>query len=89
MHVLPHTPPEKLIILDGGSSAGKTSVAREFQELAPEGWMHPGNGAFWCALPLASSTCSDLNEIFTGYEVWTVGPLPAPPSSRPAATSRP
>jgi chloramphenicol 3-O phosphotransferase len=41
----------KLIVLNGGSSAGKSSVALEFQELAHQSWMHLGIDAFWGALP--------------------------------------
>ena len=54
----------KLIILNGGSSAGKTSVAREFQELAPESWMHLGIDSFWGALPLSQF---DLQQVRPEY----------------------
>jgi chloramphenicol 3-O phosphotransferase len=54
----------KLIILNGGSSAGKTSIAREFQELAPESWLHLGIDAFWGALPLSQF---DLQQVRPEY----------------------
>jgi chloramphenicol 3-O phosphotransferase len=41
----------KLIVLNGSSSAGKSSVAMEFQELASECWMLLGIDVFWCAIP--------------------------------------
>jgi chloramphenicol 3-O phosphotransferase len=41
----------KLIVLNGGSSAGKSSIALEFQEIASEPWMHLGIDVFWCAIP--------------------------------------
>nr|WP_234712962.1 hypothetical protein [Mycolicibacterium komanii]CRL76981.1 putative O-phosphotransferase [Mycolicibacterium komanii] len=43
--------PGNLIVLNGGSSAGKSSIALEFQEIAFEPWMHLGIDMFWCALP--------------------------------------
>ncbi|REO54295.1 phosphotransferase-like protein, partial [Mycobacterium tuberculosis] len=44
-------PEGKLILLNGGSSAGKTSLALAFQDLAAECWMHIGIDLFWFALP--------------------------------------
>jgi chloramphenicol 3-O phosphotransferase len=41
----------RLIIVNGGSSAGKTSLAEAFQDLAPDTWMLLGIDVFWLALP--------------------------------------
>lgn len=57
----------KLIILNGGSSAGKTSLAMAFQDLAAECWMHLGIDLFWFALPPAQL---DLNRVRPEYYTW-------------------
>lgn len=57
----------KLIVLNGGSSAGKSSVALEFQELASECWMHLGIDAFWGALPHSQL---DLQQVRPEYYTW-------------------
>jgi chloramphenicol 3-O phosphotransferase len=43
-------PSAGLIILNGGSSAGKTSLGRAMQDLLPECHMLLGIDAFWLAL---------------------------------------
>ena len=43
-----------LILLNGGSSAGKTTLARAFQDLDPACWMLLGIDLFWGALPPSS-----------------------------------
>ncbi|ETW22607.1 membrane protein [Mycobacterium gastri 'Wayne'] len=57
----------KLIILNGGSSAGKTSLALAFQDLAAECWMHLGIDLFWFALPPAQL---DLDRVRPEYYTW-------------------
>lgn len=57
----------KLIVLNGGSSAGKSSVALEFQELASECWLHLGIDAFWGALPHSQL---DLQQVRPEYYTW-------------------
>ncbi|MCV6987127.1 hypothetical protein H7H78_17425 [Mycobacterium shinjukuense] len=57
----------KLIILNGGSSAGKTSVAQAFQDLAAECWMHIGIDLFWFALPPEQL---DLARVRPEYYTW-------------------
>ncbi|OSC36598.1 phosphotransferase-like protein [Mycobacterium decipiens] len=57
----------KLIILNGGSSAGKTSLALAFQDLAAECWMHLGIDAFWLALPPKQL---DLARVRPEYYTW-------------------
>ncbi|CAM4341153.1 Chloramphenicol 3-O phosphotransferase [Mycobacterium basiliense] len=57
----------KLIILNGGSSAGKTSLALAFQDLATECWMHLGIDLFWLALPPKQL---DLARVWPEYYTW-------------------
>jgi chloramphenicol 3-O phosphotransferase len=57
----------KLIILNGGSSAGKTSLACAFQDLAAECWMHLGIDLFWFALPPEQL---DLARVRPEYYTW-------------------
>lgn len=57
----------KLIILNGGSSAGKTSLACAFQDLAPDCWIHLGIDVFWLALPPEQL---DLARVRPEYYAW-------------------
>ena len=59
--------PGKLIVLNGGSSAGKTSLAQAFQDVADECWMHLGIDVFWLALPPGQL---DLARVRPGYYTW-------------------
>jgi chloramphenicol 3-O phosphotransferase len=59
----------KLIVLNGGSSSGKTSVARAFQELTPECWMHLGIDLFWYGIPQSQL---DLQHVRPEYYTWDV-----------------
>jgi len=59
----------KLIVLNGGSSSGKTSVARAFQELVPECWMHLGIDVFWYGIPQSQL---DLAQVRPEYYTWDV-----------------
>jgi chloramphenicol 3-O phosphotransferase len=59
----------KLIVLNGGSSAGKSSVALEFQELAADCWIHLGIDMFWYALPQSQI---DLQQVRPEYYTWDV-----------------
>ncbi|KAA1248775.1 hypothetical protein F0Q45_18830 [Mycobacterium simiae] len=61
------TEPGKLIILNGGSSAGKTSLALAFQDLADECWMHLGIDLFWMAQPPEQL---DLARVRPEYYTW-------------------
>ncbi|MEV7596779.1 AAA family ATPase [Kitasatospora sp. NPDC089797] len=40
-----------VIVLNGGSSSGKSSLARRLQELLPEPWLHLGTDTLVAALP--------------------------------------
>ncbi|MER6298772.1 chloramphenicol phosphotransferase CPT [Kitasatospora sp. NPDC001539] len=40
-----------VIVLNGGSSSGKSSIARRLQELLPEPWLHLGADTMVAALP--------------------------------------
>ncbi|MER7584045.1 chloramphenicol phosphotransferase CPT [Kitasatospora sp. NPDC097691] len=42
-----------MIVLNGGSSSGKSSIARRLQELLPEPWLHLGADTMVDALPPA------------------------------------
>jgi chloramphenicol 3-O phosphotransferase len=57
----------KLIILNGGSSAGKTSLATAFQDLAADCWIHVGIDLFWLALPPEQL---DLARVRPDYYAW-------------------
>jgi chloramphenicol 3-O phosphotransferase len=59
----------KLIVLNGGSSAGKSTVALEFQELASECWMHLGIDMFWYAIPQSQL---DLQQVRPEYYTWDI-----------------
>jgi chloramphenicol 3-O phosphotransferase len=59
----------RLIILNGASSAGKTSLAQAFQELAPECWMHLGIDTFWYAIPQSQL---DMQRVRPEYHTWDV-----------------
>jgi chloramphenicol 3-O phosphotransferase len=41
----------RVIVLNGGSSSGKSSIARSLQELLPDLWLTFGVDAFIDALP--------------------------------------
>lgn len=57
----------KLIVLNGGSSAGKTSLALAFQDVADECWIHLGIDVFWLALPPEQL---DLARVRPEYYTW-------------------
>lgn len=57
----------ELIVLNGGSSAGKTSIALASPDLAPECWMHLGIDLFWCAIPPGQL---DLERVRPEYYTW-------------------
>jgi chloramphenicol 3-O phosphotransferase len=59
----------KLIILNGGSSSGKTSLAQEFQEHVPECWLHLGIDHFWYAIPHSQL---DMQQVRPEYHTWDV-----------------
>jgi chloramphenicol 3-O phosphotransferase len=59
----------KLIVLNGGSSSGKTSLAQAFQELVPECWMHLGIDLFWYAIPQSQL---DMQRVRPEYHTWDV-----------------
>ncbi|MEV7023749.1 chloramphenicol phosphotransferase CPT [Kitasatospora sp. NPDC093558] len=40
-----------VIVLNGGSSSGKSSIARHLQDLLPEPWLHLGTDTLVAALP--------------------------------------
>ncbi|WP_329117574.1 chloramphenicol phosphotransferase CPT [Streptomyces sp. NBC_01465] len=56
-----------MIVLNGGSSAGKSTVARHLQELLPDPWLTFGTDTFVDALPL-SMTSSDADGIEFGAD---------------------
>ena len=60
-------PTGRLIILNGGSSAGKTSLGRAMQDLLPDCHMLLGIDAFWLALP---PTQLNLSHVSAEYYTW-------------------
>jgi chloramphenicol 3-O phosphotransferase len=61
--------PGKLIILNGGSSSGKSSLAKAFQEIADELYLFMGADAFWFSLPPREV---DLVRVEPQYFTWTI-----------------
>jgi chloramphenicol 3-O phosphotransferase len=56
-----------LIILNGGSSTGKTSLGRALQEVMPETYLLLGIDAFWFSLPPRQL---DLNRVEPQFYSW-------------------
>jgi chloramphenicol 3-O phosphotransferase len=61
--------PGTLIILNGGSSAGKTSLAKALQGLFEETYLLLGIDAFWFSLPPRQL---DLDQVDPEYYSWRV-----------------
>jgi chloramphenicol 3-O phosphotransferase len=59
--------PAKVIIINGGSSAGKTSMALEFQEMMQEPYFLLGIDAFWFTMPPKEI---DLERVSPQYYQW-------------------
>jgi len=59
--------PGKLVILNGGSSAGKSSLGRAMQDLLPECYMLLGIDTFWLALPPEQL---NLSHVRAEYYSW-------------------
>jgi chloramphenicol 3-O phosphotransferase len=57
----------QLLVLNGGSSAGKTSLAQALQDLMPQPWMLLGIDVFWMALPPRQL---DLDRVEPAYYSW-------------------
>lgn len=74
----------RLVVLNGGSSAGKTTLGRAMQDLLPECHMLLGIDAFWLALPPEQLNLSHVrpeyyawrSEIVGGLEYFVVEPGP-------------
>ncbi|WP_090758882.1 chloramphenicol phosphotransferase CPT [Nonomuraea maritima] len=64
----------QVIVLNGGSSAGKTSIVRHLQEVLPEPWLAFGVDSFVDALPLSMQE-SDAGIAFAPDGGITVGPV--------------
>lgn len=59
--------PAKVVIINGGSSAGKTSMSLEFQEIMEEPYFLLGIDAFWFAMPPKEI---DLERVSPQYYQW-------------------
>jgi chloramphenicol 3-O phosphotransferase len=57
----------RLILLNGGSSAGKTSLGQALQDLMPQPWVLLGIDVFWMALPPRQL---DLDHVEPAYYSW-------------------
>jgi chloramphenicol 3-O phosphotransferase len=57
----------RLIILNGGSSAGKTSLGKALQDRLPGCWMLLGIDAFWMALPPEQLNLSHVRPEFYSW----------------------
>ncbi|WP_030242042.1 chloramphenicol phosphotransferase CPT [Streptomyces sp. NRRL S-350] len=67
-----------MIVLNGGSSSGKSSIARRLQELLPEPWLHLGADTMVAALPerLRSGDGGDgIGGLEAGDGTVEVGPV--------------
>lgn len=60
-------PPGKVIIINGGSSAGKTTMALEFQDLMDEPWFLLGIDMFWFTMPPKEI---DLERVSPKFYEW-------------------
>jgi chloramphenicol 3-O phosphotransferase len=63
----------QLIVLNGGSSSGKSGIARCLQAILPDPWLVVGTDTFVDALP-ASMRASDGGIVFGADGAVTVGP---------------
>jgi chloramphenicol 3-O phosphotransferase len=59
--------PGQIIILNGGSSAGKTSLAKAIQNIMPEPYMLLGIDVFWMSMPQKQI---DLETVDPEYYTW-------------------
>jgi chloramphenicol 3-O phosphotransferase len=75
-------PRGKLVILNGGSSAGKTSLGRAMQDLLPECYMLLGIDTFWLALPPEQLNLSHVRPEYYSWRSKT-GPDARPGDVRP------
>jgi chloramphenicol 3-O phosphotransferase len=57
----------RLLILNGGSSAGKTSLGKALQDRLPGCWMLLGIDAFWMALPPEQLNLSHVQPEFYSW----------------------
>lgn len=57
----------KLIIINGGSSVGKTSLCHALQNLLPECYMLIGIDLFWLALPPKQLDLSQVEPQYYSY----------------------
>ncbi|MGH7865205.1 MAG: phosphotransferase-like protein, partial [Candidatus Binataceae bacterium] len=61
--------PSTLIVLNGGSSAGKTTLGRALQDVMSETYLLLGIDAFWSSLPPKQL---DLNRVEPHYYSWDI-----------------
>jgi chloramphenicol 3-O phosphotransferase len=81
----------RVILLNGTSSSGKTTIARAFQRLAPDPWLRLGIDSFWGAVDgrwmefgeRASEGFRWVDRGESGYEI-----VPGPAGQRLAAGMR-
>ena len=75
----------KIIILNGGSSAGKTTLAQAFQDLMlPQTYLLQGIDMFWFSLPpkeldldrVDPEFYSHMSDIYDGKEEFRIVPGP-------------
>lgn len=59
--------PAKIVIINGGSSAGKTSMSLQFQEIAAEPYFLLGIDLFWFSMP---QKAIDLERVQPEYYSW-------------------
>lgn len=60
--------PGQIIILNGGSSAGKTSLSKAIQRIMPEPYILLGIDVFWMSMP---ENQLDLTQVQPEYYTWT------------------
>lgn len=53
-----------VVIVNGGSSAGKTSICKAFQDISPEPWFLLGIDAFWFSMPPKEVDLETVSDSF-------------------------
>jgi len=66
----------KLIILNGGSSNGKSTTSKIIQDIMPEHFMYLGIDTFWCAMPPKQVNLLTTEPEYISYHSFEENGLP-------------